>query len=115
MRRAPRRITTMTSLAFVANAVDGTVSTFLLDDGTLRRVAVSEIGPGCSALAVDPGRRQVHVAVKGDQPAIVSCQIHSDGRLVPMSRRDVESSLTYLMLTPDGMTLLAASYGGGFG
>ena len=105
----------MTSFAFVANAIDGTVSTFLLDDGVLRRLAVSEIGPGCSALAVDAGRRQVHVAVKGDQPAIVSCQIHGDGRLQPTSRRDVESSLTYLALTAEGRTLLAASYGGGFG
>ncbi|WP_395728420.1 lactonase family protein [Nakamurella sp.] len=91
------------------------MSTFLLGDGTLRRVAVSEIGPGCSALAVDPARRQIHVAVKGDQPAIVSCRIHGDGRLEQMSRRDVESSLTYLTLTPDGRALLAASYGGGFG
>lgn len=105
----------MTSFAFVANAIDGTVSTFLLDDGVFRRLAVSEIGPGCSALAVDAGRRQVHVAVKGDQPAIVSCQIHGDGRLQPTSRRDVESSLTYLALTAEGRTLLAASYGGGFG
>jgi len=105
----------MTSLAFVANAIDGTVSTFLLDDGALRRLAESEIGPGCSALAVDADRRQVHVAVKGDQPAIVTCQIHSDGRLQPKSRRDVESSLSYLALTPDGRTLLGASYGGGFG
>lgn len=105
----------MTSLAFVANAVDGTVSTFLLDDGALRRVAVSEIGPGCSAVVVDADRRQVHVAVKGDQPAIVTGRIHRDGRLEPTSRRDVESSLSYLALTPDGRTLLGASYGGGFG
>ena len=105
----------MTSLAFVANATDGTVSTFLLDDGALRRLAVSEIGPGCSALAVDAERRQVHVAVKGDPPAIVSGRIRGNGGLEPTSRRDVESSLTYLTLTPDGRTLLAASYGGGFG
>lgn len=105
----------MTCLAFVANAVDGTVSTFRLDEGALQRLAVSEIGPGCSALVVDPDRRQVHVAVKGDQPAIVSCEIHGDGRLAPITRRDVESSLTYLTLTPDGRTLLGASYRGGFG
>jgi len=105
----------MTHLAFVANAVDGTVSTFLLDDGSLRRVAVSEVGPGCSTLVVDPGRRQVHAAVKGDQPAIVSCEVHGDGRLTPTSHRDVESALTYLALTPDGRTLLAASYRGGIG
>lgn len=106
----------MTWLAFVTNAVDGTVSTFRLDDGdTLRRLAVSEIGPGCSTLAVDAARRQVHVAVKGDPPAIITCRIHDDGRLQPTSRRDVESSLSYLTLTPNGRTMLAASYGGGFG
>ena len=39
----------MSSLAFVANATDGTVTTFSLDDdAVLRRLAVSEIGPGCS-------------------------------------------------------------------
>lgn len=106
----------MTCLAFVTNAIDGTVSTFSLDDGAvLRRLAVSEIGPSCSTLVVDAGRRQVHVAVKGDPPAIVSCQIDGDGRLEPTSRRAVESALHYLTLTPDGRTMLAASYGGGFG
>ena len=106
----------MTCLAFVTNATDGTVSTFSLDDDAeLRRLAVSEIGPGCSTLAVDAGRRQVHVAVKGDPPAIISCQIHADGRLQPTSRRDVDSALSYLTLTPDGGTMLAASYAGGFG
>ena len=106
----------MAHLAFVTNATDGTVSTFSLDDGgVLRRLAVSEIGPGCSTLAVDPDRRQVHVAVKGDPPAIVTCRIEGNGALQPMSRRNVKSDLHYLALSADGKAMLAASYGGGFG
>src|SRR6478735_7595971 len=106
----------MTSLAFVCNATDGTVSTFSLDDdGTLRRLAVSDVGPGCSTLVVDPTRRQVHVAVKGEPSAIVSCRIGQDGSLQPFSRRDVDSSLHFLALTPDATAMVAASYGGGFG
>ena len=106
----------MAHLAFVTNAADGTVSTFSLDDGgVLSRLAVSEIGPGCSTLAVDPDRQQVHVAVKGDPPAIVTCRIEGNGALQPISRRAVRSDLHYLTLSVDGKAMLAASYGGGFG
>ena len=106
----------MTYLAFVANAGDGTVSTFDLDDsGDLRRVAVSEVGAGCATLVVDPDRRRVYVGVKGDPPAIVTCRIGEDGALEPIHHRAVPSAVHYLSLTPDHTTMLAASYGGGFG
>ena len=106
----------MTFYAFVTNAEDGTVSTFSLEStGVLQRLAVSDVGPGCSTLVVDSVRRRLHVAVKGSPPAIVTCTIESDGSLSPLSRRDVESMLHYLALSPDGATMVAASYGGGFG
>lgn len=106
----------MTSLAFVTNATDGTVSTFSLDpDGTLQRLAVSDVGSGCSTLVIDEARRQVHVGVKTDAGAIVSCSIEADGSLRPLSSREVDAAVHYLALTPDGATMLAASYGGGFG
>ena len=110
------RVIGMSCLAFVADATDGTVTTFSLDDdAVLRRLAISEIGPGCSSLVVDAERRQLHASVKGDPPAIVTCRIDDDGHLKPVSRRQVESSVSYLALSPDGSTMLAASYGGGFG
>ena len=90
----------MTLLAFVTNAVDGTVSTFALDGaGLVSRLAVSAVGAGCSTLAVDPGRRMVHVAVKGDVAAIVSCRVGADGSLHPVARREVDAALQYLALT----------------
>jgi 6-phosphogluconolactonase len=110
------RISSMPFLAFVSNAADGTVSTFSIgDDGTLRRVAVSEIGPGCGSLVIDSARRLVYAGVKTDPPSIVSCRIQSDGSLRPMSRRDLEASANYLGLSPDGGSMVAASYSGGFG
>lgn len=106
----------MPSLAFVSNAADGTVSTFSIgDDGTLRRVAVSEIGPGCGSLVIDSARRHVHAGVKTDPPSIVTCRIQPDGSLRPMSRRDVDATVHYLGLSPDGASMIAASYDGGFG
>ena len=106
----------MASIAFVANAGDGTVSTFELSgDGDLRRLSVSPVGPGCATLAVDPERRRLYVGVKSDPPTVVSCEIQADGAVTPVSRREVPSTVHYLSLTPDGTALLAASYGGGFG
>ncbi len=103
-------------LAFVTNAKDGTVSTFSLDaEGSLERIAVSDVGPGCSTLVVDETRGRVHVAVKGDPAKIVTTQVEPDGGLRILSTRDVPSGLHYLALTPDGSTMIAASYGGGFG
>ena len=59
----------MTSLAFVANAADGTVSTFSLDaDGDLQRIAVSDVGPDCATSVVDPVRRRLHVASSRNRP-----------------------------------------------
>lgn len=55
------------------------------------------------------------MAVKGDVPSIVTCQLDQNGSLRAVSRRDVDAALQYLALTPDGTALLAASYGGGFG
>ncbi len=106
----------MPSLAFVSNAADGTVSTFSIgDDGTLRRVALSEIGPGCGSLVIDSARRLAYVGIKTDPPSIVSCRIQSDGSLRPMSRRDVDATVHHLCLSPDGASMVGASYNGGFG
>ena len=106
----------MPSLAFVSNAADGTVSTFSIgDDATLRRVAVSEIGPGCGSLAIDSARRLAYAGVKSDPPSIVTCRIQSDDSLHPVSHRDVEATVHFLSLSPDGASMVAASYNGGFG
>jgi len=106
----------MPSLAFVSNAADGTVSTFsITGDGALRRVAVSEIGPGCGSLVIDSARRLAYVGVKTDPPSIVTCRIQPDGLLHPISRRDVDATVHYLALSPDGASMIAASYNGGFG
>lgn len=102
--------------ALVANAGNGTVSAFAFDGRQLHRLAVSPVGPGCSTFAVDPGLALVHVAVKGEQPAVVSCALDADsGVLTPRWTTPAESSLTYLSVSPDGRWLAGVSYGGGFG
>lgn len=105
-----------TPRAFVTNAEDGTVSTFsVAPDGGLVRLAVSPVGKGCGTLVVDAARQQVHVGIKGEPAAIVTMAIEADGALREVGRREVPDAVHYLVLTPDGSTLLAASYGGGFG
>lgn len=108
----------MTDLVLVANAGDSTISTFSLDPDeqppTLRRLAVSEVGQGCGTFAIDAERDLVYAAAKGDPPGIDVFFLERDsGRLVHLSRTDVDSSMTYLALAHGGSLLVAASYGGG--
>ncbi|MGO3554639.1 MAG: lactonase family protein, partial [Microbacterium gubbeenense] len=53
-------------LVLVANAGDGSISTFRLNDEGLERIAVTEGVTGCSTFAVDGDRNLVYAAVKPD-------------------------------------------------
>ncbi len=101
-------------LALVANAVDGTVSTFRIADGHLERLAVSAVGAGCSTLAIDPERHLVYVGAKPS--SIVTCSLDIiTGELTNWDEMVVPGSPTYLALTPHGDRLLGAFYHEGYG
>lgn len=101
-------------LALVANAHDGTVSTFRIADGHLQRLAVSRVGAGCSTLAIDTERHLVYVGAKPG--LIVTCSLDpSTGVLTTWDEREVPGSPTYLTLTPHGDRLLGAFYHEGSG
>ena len=108
---------TQSHLILVANAGDGSISTFQLTDGALERIAVTEGLDGCSTFAVDAARDLVYAGVKGEPAAIVTLSLErSSGRLSEVSRRDLpDGGMNYLALTRDGAGLLGASYGGGYG
>ncbi|MBK8459959.1 MAG: beta-propeller fold lactonase family protein [Micropruina sp.] len=105
----------MTALALVANAGDGTISTFALDGG-LTRLAVNPVGTGVSTFAIDASRDLVYAGIKGDRLGIVTLGLNRDtGQLTEIAHRGTDASFAYLALTPDGAHLLGASYGGGYG
>lgn len=112
-------MTPVSDLLLVANAGDGTISTLRLHhDSTpgLEVLATSAELPGCSTFAVDAARDLVHAAYKGDPAGIATLSLdRATGILTELSRTPVEGSLSYLDLTPDGTSLLGASYGAGFG
>nr|WP_269634109.1 beta-propeller fold lactonase family protein [Microbacterium sp. oral taxon 186] len=110
-------MTATTALVLVANAADGSLSTFRLTDGALERIAVTDGLTGCSTFAVDAARDLVYAAVKGDPAGIVTLSLdRTSGELTPLSRRDLPAGgMNYLALTRDGSALLGASYGGGYG
>jgi 6-phosphogluconolactonase len=122
---APRRrayARTVTDfLVLVANAGDGSISTFRLSDGSLQRLAVTDGLTGTSTFVVDPVRDLVYAGVKGrtkDEPAgIVTLRLdRTSGSLTPVSRLDLTGGgMNYLALSHDGAILLGASYGGGYG
>ena len=108
---------TAAPLVLVANAGDGSISTFRLIDGQLERTAVTEGLPGCSTFAIDPAHDLVYAAVKGEPAAIVTLTLDREsGRLTPRSRLDLPAGgMNYLAVARDGEGLLGASYGGGYG
>ena len=108
---------TDSSLVLVANAGEGTISTFRFDSGRLERLTVSDGLTGCSTFAVDADRDLVYAGVKGDPAGILTLSLNREsGRLTPQSRLDLpDGGMSYLALTHDGTGLLGASYGGGYG
>lgn len=112
---------TASSLVLVANAGDGSISTFRFSGEVLERLAVTDGLTGCSTFVVDSDRDLVYAAVKGSsagQPAgILTLSLDRDsGRLDPRTRLDLPGGgMNYLALTRDGTALLGASYGGGYG
>jgi len=107
-------------LVLVANAKDGSISTFRFADAALERLAVTEGLTGCSTFAVDAARDLVYAGVKGGEgepSRILTLALdRASGRLTPQSSRDLEGGgMNYLALTRDGTALLGASYNGGFG
>ncbi|KZE91829.1 lactonase family protein [Microbacterium sp. TNHR37B] len=112
---------TASPLVLVANAADGSISAFAVQDGTLERLAVTEGLPGCSTFVVDGERDLVYAAVKGrssDEPAgILTLALdRTTGTLEPRSRLDLpDGGMNYLALTRGGTGLLGAAYSGGYG
>ena len=108
-------------LVLVANAGDGSISTFRLQNGALDRIAVTEGITGCSTFAVDGERDLVYAAVKpdgtSDAAGILTLALdRTSGALTPTSRLDLPSGgMNYLALSHSGTVLLGASYGGGYG
>lgn len=104
-------------LVLVANAGDGTLSTFRLENGRLERLAVTGGFPGCSTFAVDGTRDLVYAAVKGAPAGILTLALDREsGRLTPKTRLDLpDGGMNYLALARGGAGLLGASYGGGYG
>lgn len=110
-------MTDTASLVLVANAGDGSVSTFRFAGDRLERLAVTAGLTGCSTFAVDGARDLVYAGVKGDPAAIVTLELdRATGILTPRSRRELTGGgMNYLALTRGGTGLLGVSYGGGYG
>jgi 6-phosphogluconolactonase len=108
---------TESRLVLVANAGDGSISTFRFADGRLERLAVTDELTGCSTFAIDSDRDLVYAAVKGTPAEIVTLSLdRTSGRLTTVARRSLaDGGMTYLSLTRGGTALLGASYGGGYG
>ncbi|MGP6177085.1 lactonase family protein [Microbacterium sp. A196] len=107
---------TDSALVLVANAGEGSISTFRFENGQLERLAVNEGLDGCSTFAVDSERDLVYAGVKGPTGILTLALDRESGRLTPQSRLDLpDGGMNYIALTRGGTGLLGISYSGGFG
>lgn len=115
----------MNAVVLIANSDDDTIATLALDDGRLRPLATTPLPGSSSTFAVDAARRLVYAGVKSGfepdaargegSPAILTLVLGADGVLSELARTPWADPMVYLALTPDGRTLLGASYHGGSG
>lgn len=110
-------MTDISPLVLVANAADGSISSFRFADERLDHLTTTEGLTGCSTFAVDSARNLVYAGVKGEPAGIVTLELdRRTGVLTPRSRRDLPGGgMNYLDLTRAGTGLLGAGYGGGYG
>lgn len=102
----------MRDLVLVANAGDGTISTFRFREGALEPLATSPVGQGCGTFVVDEARDLVFAASK--VPTIDTFRLDREtGALTPVATIPTSASMNYLHLNPEGTVLVGASYGGG--
>lgn len=108
---------TTASLVLVANAGDGSISTFRFDGDALERIAVTDGLAGTGTFAIDAARDLVYAGVKGDPAAVVTLALdRASGALTERSRLALPGgSLAYVSLARGGTALLGASYGGDYG
>ena len=103
------------SLVLVANAKDGTISTFTLTDDALEPLGRSDVGALGMPLAVDADRDLVFAGTNNPRGVTVLRLDRASGALTPLGRYPTQGSPTYLALNSHGGLLLSASYHQGLG
>lgn len=104
-----------TYLVLVANAKDGTISSFALASGTLRPLGVSVVGAPGLPLAVDEARDLVFAGTSKPSGVSVLRLDRTTGLLAAIGRYPAQGSPAYLKLSSDGSLLLSAAYHQGLG
>lgn len=102
-------------LVLLANAKDGTISSFDLTDGVLSLLALSEVGAPGLPLAVDQARGLVYAGTSDPIGISVLTLDRASGRLNVRARESAMGAPTYLKLSSDGRMLFSASYHQGLG
>ena len=103
------------SLVLVANAKDGTISTFTLTDDALEPLGRSDVGALGMPLAVDADRDLVFAGTNNPRGVTVLRLDRASGALTPLGWYPTQGSPTYLALNSHGGLLLSASYHQGLG
>ena len=103
----------MPTYAYVSNADDGEIATYLLTEaGNLVPRGKAKAGASLGPLALSPDRRRLYAAVRAKPFSVhVFVVDPATGALQPHSVSPLAESLPYLSLDRTGRTLLGASYG----
>ena len=104
----------MPTFAYVSNAEDGEVATYLLTEaGNLVPRGRAKAGKSLGPLALSPDRRLLYAAVRAKPFTVHVFAIDpATGALSPHSTAPLAESLPYLSLDREGRRLFGASYGG---
>lgn len=102
-------------LVLIANAKDGTISSFGLSDGALSELACSDVGAPGLPLAVDETRDLVFAGTSNPFGVSVLRLDRASGALTVLNRHPAKGGPAYLELSSDGRLLFSACYHQGLG
>jgi len=99
--------------AYVANAEDGEIVTYRLNQGELVPVGRAKAAASVAPLAISPDRRRLYAAVRSKPFSVHVFGIDpATGALRPQSVSPLAESFPYLSLDRTGRLLFGASYEG---
>ncbi|MFZ2261078.1 lactonase family protein [Luteococcus japonicus] len=105
----------MTQIASTTCAADGTITTFTIDGEGLTPLAISPVGKGVSAMALEGDGTRAYVSLKEPTGVATVVLDAQTGSWTQTAHHSLSSHPSYLRVSEDGRFLLGADYAAGKG
>jgi 6-phosphogluconolactonase len=98
--------------AYISNAASGDIHVYhVSDDGLMSSTEVDRLGGNLAPMAINPSKKLLYVARRGDSCALISLDINANtGKLKIRAETPVDAKMSYIGIDRTGQYLVGVSY-----